>query len=97
MTAAEPERRVQADELLSLVGSIFERCGMAPDDAQLLADSLVQADLRGVSSHGVLRVPEYVAKLTPTDGRPSVDPRGRPRVVRDAGACLVVDGDNAMG
>ena len=41
----------------------------------------------------MLRVPEYVKKLT-VDG---VDPRGRPRVVRDGGACLVVDGGNSMG
>ena len=58
-----------------------------------LADSLVHADLRGVHSHGVLRVPEYVKKLTVG----GVDPRGRPSVVRDGGACLVVDGGNSMG
>src|SRR5205807_2350881 len=44
-------------------------------------------------SHGVLRVPEYVGKLT----HGNVDPRGRPSVVRDVGACLVVDGGNSMG
>ena len=66
---------------------------MSPTDAQLLADSLVQADLGGIHSHGVLRVPEYVKKLT-VDG---VDPRGRPRVVRAVGGCMVVDGGNAMG
>jgi LDH2 family malate/lactate/ureidoglycolate dehydrogenase len=38
-------------------------------------------------------VPEYVKKLT----RDGVDPRGRPRIARDAGACLVVDGGNSMG
>jgi LDH2 family malate/lactate/ureidoglycolate dehydrogenase len=38
-------------------------------------------------------VPEYVKKLQ--DG--GVDPRGRPAVVRDVGACLVVDGGNSMG
>jgi LDH2 family malate/lactate/ureidoglycolate dehydrogenase len=93
MSAVETEKRVQADELRALVGAIFERCGMAPADAGLLADSLVEADLRGVNSHGVLRVPEYVKKLT----RDGVDPRGRPRIARDAGACLVVDGGNSMG
>src|SRR5439155_23908725 len=43
--------------------------------------------------HGVLRGPEYVQKLR----RGGVDPRGRPRVVREMGPCLVVDGGNAMG
>jgi LDH2 family malate/lactate/ureidoglycolate dehydrogenase len=90
---SETEERVDADKLLALVTAIFARCGMDQPDAALLADSLVYADLGGIHSHGVLRVPEYVQKLT-LEG---VNPRGRPRVVRDSGACLVVDGDNSMG
>lgn len=89
----EGERRVTADRLLAVVAAIFERCAMSPPDARCLADSLVASDLRGVHSHGVLRVPEYVKKLL-QDG---VDPRGRPEIVRDAGAALVIDGGNSMG
>jgi LDH2 family malate/lactate/ureidoglycolate dehydrogenase len=89
----DKETRVGAEQLLADVQSIFENCGMSADDARLLADSLVVADVRGVHSHGVLRVPDYVRRLT----RDGVNPKGRPRVVRDAGAALVVDGDNAMG
>lgn len=62
-------------------------------DAALLADSLVEADLGGVHSHGVLRVPEYVHKLRGG----GADPRGRPRLARQVGSCLVVDGGNSMG
>lgn len=87
------EQRIDADELLALVTAIFERVDMAHDDAHLLADSLVFADLRGVHSHGVLRVPEYVEKLTAK----GVDPKGRPQIVKAFGGCLVVDGGNSMG
>lgn len=66
---------------------------MAREDADLLADTLVAADLRGVHSHGVLRVPDYVGKLV--DG--GVDPRGRPRVVSESAGAIVVDGGNSMG
>ncbi len=90
---SDGEERVDAGRLLALVAAIFARCGMGEDDARLLADSLVVADLGGTHSHGVLRVPEYVAKLT----KEGVDPRGRPHVVRDDGACLLVDGGNSMG
>lgn len=89
----DEERRVDSRELLALVTGIFRRLGMDAPDASLLAESLVSADLRGVHSHGVLRVPEYAKKLT----QGGVDPGGRPRVVRDSGACLVVDGGNSMG
>ncbi|MCC7366844.1 MAG: Ldh family oxidoreductase [Chloroflexi bacterium] len=91
--SAEGDQRVGPGSLLAVVAAVFAACGMAEDDAGLLADSLVQADLRGVHSHGVLRVPEYVKKLR-HDG---VDPCGRPAVVRDAGAALVVDGRNSIG
>jgi len=87
------EQRVGAAALLDLVRDMFVRCGMRSDDADYLADTLVSADLRGVHSHGVLRVPEYVKKLTVG----GVDPLGQPSVVRDVGACLVVDGGNSMG
>ena len=85
--------RVRQEELLSLVESMFRAAGMDSDDALLLADSLVTADLGGTHSHGVLRVPEYVKKVT-VDG---VNPRGRPRIVTDSGSVIVVDGGNSMG
>lgn len=66
---------------------------MEEPDARLLAETLVAADLRGIHSHGVLRVPEYVSKLR-TGG---VNPRGRPAIARDSGSAAVVDGGNAMG
>ena len=90
---AEREKRVAFETLERLVAEVFEACGMRPRDARLLAASLAVADLRGVHSHGTMRLPDYVAKLTVK----GVDPRGRPRLAREHGATLVVDGDNAMG
>ena len=85
--------KVDAGELLQLVTELFRRCGMDKKDAGLLAASLVDADMGGVHSHGVLRVPEYVKKMT-ADG---VDPKGRPQVIKEFGGCMVVDGGNSMG
>jgi LDH2 family malate/lactate/ureidoglycolate dehydrogenase len=89
---SEREKRVAYSALRDLVADIFSRL-MEPDDAALLAETLACADLRGVHSHGVLRVPEYLTRLT----KGGVDPRGRPRVVKDSGAAIVVDGANSMG
>jgi len=66
---------------------------MSTPGAALLTRTLVASDLRGIHSHGVLRVPDYVAKLT-TGG---VDPRGRPRILREFGATMSIDGGNSMG
>jgi len=46
-----------------------------------------------VHSHGVLRVPDYVKKLT-LEG---VDPKGQPKIVSKRRGALVVDGGNSMG
>jgi LDH2 family malate/lactate/ureidoglycolate dehydrogenase len=90
-TEAEP--RISMPELLGLCTNIFHACRMSRGDAALLAESLVMADVRGVHSHGVLRVPDYVDKLLVG----GVDPQGRPRVVREAAGAIVVDGGNSMG
>src|SRR5262245_46571302 len=89
----ESDSFVSISELLGRVEAIFTLFEMSPQDAHLLADSLVAADARGVHSHGVLRVPDYAKKLL-KDG---VNPRGRPHVIREFGAIALLDGDNAMG
>ena len=89
----EHERRISLDDLNDFVSAVFRQCGMSQSDSALLADTLTQADLRGVHSHGVLRVPEYVKMLQPG----GVDPTGRPSVVKDAAASLLIDGRNSMG
>jgi LDH2 family malate/lactate/ureidoglycolate dehydrogenase len=91
--AGPDDRRVDSLALHALVAAIFVRAGMDERDASDVAGSLVTSDLRGVHSHGTMRVPEYVDKLVAG----GVNARGRPHVVRDEGACLVVDADNAMG
>lgn len=90
---SESERRIAPEILLETIATIFRACAMSEADAHLLASALVNADQRGIHSHGTLRVPDYVEKLT-TGG---VDPRGRPSIVSDQGGALVVDAGNAMG
>jgi LDH2 family malate/lactate/ureidoglycolate dehydrogenase len=66
---------------------------MPHDDALLCADSLVQADLWGHPSHGVMRLSWYAARL-----RAGVcEAVARPETIVDAGAIAVIDGHDAMG
>jgi LDH2 family malate/lactate/ureidoglycolate dehydrogenase len=83
----------RADSLRAFCEEIFLSCGMAQEDAAILADSLVQANLRGVDSHGVTRVGIYVKRLK----MGLVNPRPNIEVVRESDATLLVDGDNGMG
>ena len=90
---SETDRVVPVAELLSVTTAVFGATGMRAADAGLLAETLVHSDRRGVHSHGVIRVPDYVKKLT-VEG---VDPRGEPKLVSRRGGALVVDGGNSMG
>ncbi len=89
----ENETRIAFDRLASQVGAIFSAAGMSISDAALVADSLATADARGIHSHGVMRVPDYVHKILDL----GVDPMGVPRVVSDRQAAIVVDGANTLG
>src|SRR3712207_1639304 len=66
---------------------------MAPEDAFIIADGLVQSNLRGVDSHGVTRVGIYAKRLK----MGLVNPRPEVKIVRESAATLLVDGDNGMG
>jgi uncharacterized oxidoreductase len=56
--------------LTGLSTRIFISIGAPPDEAQLVAQELVRADLMGVHSHGVMRLPEYVQSSETGDVKP---------------------------
>lgn len=85
---------VRATRLRRFVQEVLVRTGMPEKDAALVADSLVQANLRGVDSHGVGRLfPMYIQKLQ--SGQ--VNPRPRMRLIRNRGATALLHGDDGMG
>lgn len=80
------------ERLRALVGDIFVRAGMVEDNARTVADVLVWAELRGLGSHGVMRVPRYVEWMR------RGDLNGRPKITtRESGATLTLDADRAAG
>lgn len=86
-------RNVPVRELTDQVVGVFTKLGLPQDDARVVADHLVEADLRGVHSHGVIRVPTYVNACKA--GR--INPHPNIRVVSDNGGQVVMDGDNGIG
>ena len=68
--------------------------GVPDDDADLVVDQLVMPDLRGVFSHGLMRLPTYVRRVR--QGLINVQPH--PNVVgAPAGGLVMVDGDGGLG
>ena len=80
-------RTFAASRLRDLGVELFTACGAPADEANLVAEHLVEASLMGMDSHGVVRFIMYVEHCL--DGRIRV---GAPaRVVRDGGQVAVVD------
>jgi len=87
------EIRVTADALLSYTTALFERLGLPADEASIVADCLVWASLRGIDSHGAIRIPSYVMRIE----KGIVNTRPDTRVVKETPAALIVDGDHGHG
>jgi LDH2 family malate/lactate/ureidoglycolate dehydrogenase len=71
----------------------LEATGMSEADARLSMDVLVEADLRGVYSHGVVRLPIYVERLLAG----VMNPRPKMSVRRDKASTCIFDGGNGIG
>lgn len=85
--------RVSPEPLRAFVTAVFQKAGLGPEDASLLAQLLVLNDLRGVFSHGTRQVPGYVDHFQ--KGR--LNPQPRVTTVSDHGTTLVLDGDGGLG
>jgi ureidoglycolate dehydrogenase (NAD+) len=80
-------------KLTAFTGRCLEKLGLVADDARLVAETLVAANLRGVDSHGVVRLPHYATRLR----NGSVKPRPNITVQRTGPATAMVEGDAGMG
>jgi LDH2 family malate/lactate/ureidoglycolate dehydrogenase len=85
--------RIRAGDLRAIVARIFEACDLPTLAAATVAEALVDADMRGISSHGVLLVPMYVERLRSG----SVSRHTQAEVVVDHGAICVLDARHALG
>src|SRR6266516_2911914 len=90
-TAAET--RVSATQLTAFVTRAFIAAGLPEDDAQAFAGLMVEADLRGSDTHGVIRLPLYLRRLRAG----GINARPHIRIVEERPATALVDGDNGLG
>jgi ureidoglycolate dehydrogenase (NAD+) len=88
-----PDRLIPHDRLTAFTAVCLEKLGLPPADARLVAETLVEANLRGVDSHGVVRLPHYATRLR----NGSIKPRPNITVKRTGPATAMVDGDAGMG
>ena len=84
---------LKCEPLETLARDIFQAITVPPAGAAWMATLLVRANLRGHDSHGVIRVPQYVASWK----KGEADPKAEPVVVQDGPATALVDGKGGFG
>lgn len=86
-------KRIQASDLIQFTQAVYESTGMPAEDAQLAADTLVQADLWGHQSHGLLRLAWYYARLRSG----AMKAKTHTSLIVDSNAIAVLDGHDGVG
>jgi len=90
---ASQEVRVPAATLRQFVIDLLLEKKMFAFDAETAADRLIEADLRGIQSHGTRALPRYLEGMDTGD----IDPRARPLTLHETAAMAVLDGGRALG
>ena len=86
-------RKVSHADLALFAARVFESASVSRAHAAAWAETLIWANLRGVDSHGVLRIPRYLDLL----GTGEINPSPNLQMLRSVGAIALLDADRAPG
>lgn len=84
---------IKSEALLELTRSILMRYRVPEEDAKIIADCLISANLRGVDTHGIIRLKFYVDRIEAGGNNPVPSIR----IVRENITTALMDGDNSLG
>lgn len=93
MATRETTVRVRKEKLLDFCVELLLHVGVSTPDANITADVLVAADLRGIPSHGVARLRRYIDGIR--CGMMRVDAKWK--VVRESTTTALIDADAGLG
>lgn len=84
---------VKPERIRQYVIDLFGYYHVSRPDAGMIADNLIDAEIRGVTTHGLTRIPLYTEKLISG----LCDARAVPEIVRDYGATALIDAHDGLG
>ena len=85
--------KISARQAQDFCTECFEKFGVPRENAENIADSLVLANLRGVDSHGIIRIPYYIEGIRKGFVQRSSDIR----TVEESASIILLDGGNGLG
>src|SRR5258706_7836247 len=87
------EIKVTAAKLGEFCAACFVKLGLRPDQAQLVADNLLFANLRGVDSHGLIRLKVYTDRLRAGGFKISA----QPQIIFEQDSTALIDAAHGLG
>jgi ureidoglycolate dehydrogenase (NAD+) len=81
------------EDLSRFIRAALEGKGARPEDAAVVADGLVWANLRGIDGHGISRLPFYLRMIE----RGEINVAAKPTLDQDRAATFVLDGGRGFG
>ena len=84
---------IDSEKLKIFIKDIFISLEVIEEEAEKVAEIIVETDLRGVYSHGVIRVPIYTKRI----GLGFINPKSKIDIVRDYNASAALDANNCLG
>jgi hydroxycarboxylate dehydrogenase B len=85
--------RIPAGDMLTLGRALLEHSGARPEHARIVVEHLVAASAMGLHSHGIMRLPQYLAEIESG----IIDPRAEPEIVQTGASRLSIDGQRGFG
>lgn len=86
-------KKIRHEALNEMMLALMEGAGIPEEDRKIVAESLLQADLRGVYSHGILRLPLYLRRIVSG----AVNRKPQRKILRETPATALIDGDHGLG
>jgi L-2-hydroxycarboxylate dehydrogenase (NAD+) len=93
MNANLAKATINYKDLIDVATKLFEGEGLSNADANIIAEDLVAANLRGLDSHGISRIPMYLERIR----RKVVNPQPNITIKNITPAVSLVNGDDGMG
>ena len=84
---------IDAKDAHAFIVHTFTKINMSESNAKMVADNLVEADLRGVNTHGIIRLPEYVKRIE----QGGVTAGAQPKIISEKGPAIRMDAQNCLG
>ena len=84
---------VRANDAKAFTVSVLTKNNVSKEEASIVADCLIEADLRGVQTHGLSRLPVYVERLK----HKMMNPNPKMTLNKITAVCASLDGDNGFG